>query len=94
VEHLGFKEMTDGYIQTRSGLDGYATPTSVPGVFAAGDVPTVSGKSGGYQGERQNDVDLARFCAFIHLRCAFERPPDFVEFAQAQDRVELLKRPW
>lgn len=28
----------DGYIQTRSGLEGYATATSVPDVFAAGDV--------------------------------------------------------
>lgn len=30
--------MADGYIQTQSGLAGYATATSVPGVFAAGDV--------------------------------------------------------
>ncbi len=30
--------MKDGYIEIRSGIDGYATMTSVPGVFAAGDV--------------------------------------------------------
>ena len=30
--------MRDGYIQTRSGLEGMATATNVPGVFAAGDV--------------------------------------------------------
>ena len=30
--------MKDGYIQIASGLDGMATQTSVPGVFAAGDV--------------------------------------------------------
>ena len=30
--------MKDGYIITRGGLDGMATATSVPGVFAAGDV--------------------------------------------------------
>ena len=34
----GQLKMKDGYIQTRSGLDGRATETSVPGVFAAGDV--------------------------------------------------------
>lgn len=31
-------EMKDGYIVTRSGLKGFATMTSVEGVFAAGDV--------------------------------------------------------
>ncbi|WP_348756962.1 thioredoxin-disulfide reductase [uncultured Aquincola sp.] len=31
-------EMKDGYIVTRSGLEGFATMTTVPGVFAAGDV--------------------------------------------------------
>ena len=34
----GQLEMRDGYIVVRSGLDGNATATSVPGVFAAGDV--------------------------------------------------------
>jgi thioredoxin reductase (NADPH) len=34
----GQLEMKDGYIVTRSGLDGFATMTSVPGIFAAGDV--------------------------------------------------------
>ena len=34
----GQLEMRNGYIVTQSGLDGNATATSVPGVFAAGDV--------------------------------------------------------
>ncbi|HVI56330.1 MAG TPA: thioredoxin-disulfide reductase [Luteibacter sp.] len=34
----GQLEMKDGYIQIQSGLHGMATATSVPGVFAAGDV--------------------------------------------------------
>ncbi|MFO0207181.1 MAG: thioredoxin-disulfide reductase [Betaproteobacteria bacterium] len=34
----GQLDMKDGYIVTRSGLAGMATMTSVPGVFAAGDV--------------------------------------------------------
>jgi len=34
----GHLELRDGYILTRSGNEGLATMTSVPGVFAAGDV--------------------------------------------------------
>ncbi len=34
----GQLEMKDGYVVTKSGLNGMATMTSVPGVFAAGDV--------------------------------------------------------
>ena len=34
----GQLEMANGYIVTHSGLQGQATATSVPGVFAAGDV--------------------------------------------------------
>ncbi len=34
----GQLEMKDGYLITRSGLSGMATMTSIPGVFAAGDV--------------------------------------------------------
>ncbi len=34
----GQLEMKDGYISIRSGTEGNATATSVPGVFAAGDV--------------------------------------------------------
>jgi thioredoxin reductase (NADPH) len=34
----GQLDMKDGYIKIRSGLEGKATETSVPGVFAAGDI--------------------------------------------------------
>ena len=34
----GQLDMKDGYIVTRAGLQGFATMTSVPGIFAAGDV--------------------------------------------------------
>ena len=34
----GQLEMKDGYIVTKCGLEGNATATSVPGVFASGDV--------------------------------------------------------
>lgn len=34
----GQLEMKDGYLVVESGLNGNATQTSVPGVFAAGDV--------------------------------------------------------
>jgi thioredoxin reductase (NADPH) len=34
----GQLDMHDGYLKTQSGQNGFATQTSVPGVFAAGDV--------------------------------------------------------
>ncbi|MGZ8288610.1 MAG: thioredoxin-disulfide reductase [Telluria sp.] len=34
----GQLDMKDGYIKTRTGLEGMATATNIPGVFAAGDV--------------------------------------------------------
>ena len=34
----GRLDMENGYIKTKSGLDGQATSTNIPGVFAAGDV--------------------------------------------------------
>jgi thioredoxin reductase (NADPH) len=34
----GQLDMANGYIKTRSGLEGNATATNIPGVFAAGDV--------------------------------------------------------
>ncbi|MEY3666392.1 MAG: Thioredoxin reductase [Pseudomonadota bacterium] len=34
----GQLDMANGYIRTRGGLEGMATATSIPGVFAAGDV--------------------------------------------------------
>jgi thioredoxin reductase (NADPH) len=34
----GQLDMANGYIRTKSGLDGNATATNIPGVFAAGDV--------------------------------------------------------
>jgi thioredoxin reductase (NADPH) len=34
----GQLDMNNGYITTRTGLDGMATATNIPGVFAAGDV--------------------------------------------------------
>lgn len=34
----GQLEMKDGYLKTRGGSEGFATQTSLPGVFAAGDV--------------------------------------------------------
>jgi len=36
----GQLDMNGGYIEIRSGTDGYATATSVPGVFAGGDIVT------------------------------------------------------
>ena len=34
----GQLDMTNGYITVRNGFEGGATATSIPGVFAAGDV--------------------------------------------------------
>jgi thioredoxin reductase (NADPH) len=34
----GQLDMTNGYIKTKTGLEGMATATNIPGVFAAGDV--------------------------------------------------------
>ena len=31
-------DMKDGYLKVKSGLEGNATQTSIPGIFAAGDV--------------------------------------------------------
>ena len=38
---VGQLDMHDGYIVTRGGQQGFATATSVPGVFAAGDVQEI-----------------------------------------------------
>ena len=35
---IGQLDMNNGYIKTHSGLEGNATATNIPGVFAAGDV--------------------------------------------------------
>jgi len=35
---VGQLDMKDGYLKVRSGIEGNATATSIPGVFAAGDV--------------------------------------------------------
>ena len=37
----GQLEMVNGYVKVQSGLQGNATQTSIPGIFAAGDVTTV-----------------------------------------------------
>jgi len=34
----GHLEMKDGYLRTKAGNEGFATQTSIPGIFAAGDV--------------------------------------------------------
>jgi thioredoxin reductase (NADPH) len=34
----GQLEMANGYIKVKSGIEGNATATSIPGIFAAGDV--------------------------------------------------------
>ncbi|MGZ8291384.1 MAG: hypothetical protein ACXWU7_19555, partial [Telluria sp.] len=34
----GQLDMKDGYIKTKTGLEGMATATNIPGVFASGDV--------------------------------------------------------
>jgi thioredoxin reductase (NADPH) len=34
----GQLDMNNGYIKTKTGLEGMATSTNIPGVFAAGDV--------------------------------------------------------
>ena len=35
---VGQLDMNNGYLKTHSGLEGNATATNIPGVFAAGDV--------------------------------------------------------
>ncbi|MDR6861373.1 hypothetical protein [Variovorax guangxiensis] len=40
------------------------------------------------------NVDPTRLCILMQLRGAFERPCDSGEAAHAQDRLDLLKRPW
>ena len=75
----GQLEMKNGYLVIRTGLDGNATQTSVPGVFAAGDVADQVYRQAITSAE-DDDFGVLRWghgynCGLLLMRCARRVPP-------------------